>query len=325
MSAKLCRTVFMFSGQGSQYPRMGYDLYARNASFRRHVDALDKTVVELTGISAAAAFLNAPRADLAHDSVVTGLSIYVVQRALTELLLENRVTPDCILSSSMGIFAAGVLGEAYEERQGISLVHDVMKAIDERCARGGLIAVLGSSAAYREEDFPPGATELVGVNFEIGFVLAALGERFADVIARLQARSLIVQALPVARPYHSRWIEPAKDAIVALGAASRATPALPIWCCSGTKPIDELDGEQAWRTVRSMMNLGATVAEIERRGPCTYLDVGPSGTLATILQRALPAESASTALPLLTPFRRDAEHLERTLSQLVSPADVARA
>jgi acyl transferase domain-containing protein len=309
------RIVYMFSGLGAQHHRMGYELYCRNASFRKHVDALNTLIVDATGLSPAAVFLESPRAEFLDDSVLSGLSIYVIERAMTRLLLENDVHPDCILSSSMGMFAAGVLAGAYDEEEGIRWLHDVMTAFDDRCVQGNMIAVLGSSSRYRERGPLRGATELAGVSYDVSYVLALCADRLGEVEACLRAEGSIYQVLPVSRPYHSRWIEPAKADVVNLATAvGRAIPSIPFWCCSAPERIEVIDAAQTWRTVRKMMDIEATIADIERGGPCIYLDVGPSGDLATIAQRGLRERSQSMALPILTQFKTDSANFVRAVS-----------
>ncbi|MGO4779982.1 hypothetical protein AB4084_31365, partial [Lysobacter sp. 2RAB21] len=80
---------------------------------------------------------------------------------------------------------------------------------------------------------------------------------------------------------------------------------LPLVCCEQAAVLTDLPDDFFWRAVRRPIRLRDTIAQLESQGPHRYIDVGPSGTMATFAKYALPAGSASTVHPALTPYGQD--------------------
>lgn len=101
----------MCSGQGSHYYQMGHELFLRHAGFRRHMEAMDRVVVELGGGSVLAALYDPARhkLDCFDEISLTHPAIFMIEIALAALLIEGGVLPDLVLGSSMGMFAAATL------------------------------------------------------------------------------------------------------------------------------------------------------------------------------------------------------------------------
>jgi len=60
-----------------------------------------------------------------------------------------------------------------------------------------------------------------------------------------------------------------------------------------------------WATFRQPVEFGATVRGLLAKGDFHFLDVGPSGTLATFVKYLLPADSASKFSDVINPFGMD--------------------
>jgi hypothetical protein len=66
------------------------------------------------------------------------------------------------------------------------------------------------------------------------------------------------------------------------------------------------------------MRFRDTLRHLERQGPHRYIDVGPSGTLATFVKYGMGAESTSSSHALLTPYGHDRRNLEAMLAPAVA-------
>jgi malonyl CoA-acyl carrier protein transacylase len=78
--------------------------------------------------------------------------------------------------------------------------------------------------------------------------------------------------------------------------------------------LTDLPDDFFWRVVRHPIRFRETVAELERRGSHRYIDVGPSGTLATFVKYGLPQASSSTVHAILTPYGQDRRNLAAVLA-----------
>lgn len=304
MSAK---TVFMFSGQGSQYYQMGKQLYAEHAVFRHWMDDLDDRVHRLCGRRVVAAIYGSGKADVFDRTALTHPAIFMVEYALAQCLIDEGVQPDLALGASMGSFAAAAVGGYLGVDEVLATVLAQAAAFDATCAAGGMIAVLAEPQLY-DEDFLRRHSDMAGVNFRAHFAVSALSHDLDAIEAELRRRGVAHQRLAVAHAYHSRWIDAARDACVA-PPVQVGRGLLPIVCCEQAATLDCLPNDFFWRVVRRPIRFRDTIAQLEREGEYRYIDVGPSGTLATFVKYAMPPASESTCHAVLTPYGQDRKNL----------------
>ena len=69
-----------------------------------------------------------------------------------------------------------------------------------------------------------------------------------------------------------------------------------------------------WKALREPILTQKALELLESRGNYRYIDVGPSGTMATFTKYNLAPGSTSVAFPILTPFGHDAQNLQRLLA-----------
>jgi bacillaene synthase trans-acting acyltransferase len=77
---------------------------------------------------------------------------------------------------------------------------------------------------------------------------------------------------------------------------------LPLVCCDRVAMLCELPDGYFWDVVRRPIRFREAIARLEQEEPRRYIDVGPSGTLATMLKHGLGVATRSTVHPILTPF-----------------------
>jgi bacillaene synthase trans-acting acyltransferase len=313
-------TIFMFSGQGSQYFHMGRALYDGNGTFRGWMDRLDVVARNATGTSVIGVLYADARkkGDPFDRTLLTHPAIFMVEYALAQCLIEAGVRPDLVLGASLGSFAAAAVADFIEAEDALTAVIGQAKALEECCAPGGMIAVLADPALF-SEDFLGGRCELAAVNFSSHFVVSARRTDLEGIEADLKQRAVGYQRLPVSFPFHSRWMDRAKAAFEPfMRAIGRRKGRLPLVCCDQTDVISELSDDYFWDVVRRPIRFRESTARLEEQGARRYIDVGPAGTLATFLKYGLPAAAKSTVHSILTPFGLDQKNLAALLATAVN-------
>jgi bacillaene synthase trans-acting acyltransferase len=308
------KTVFMFSGQGSQYLRMGRELFENNAIFRQSMLRLDTLAQMLGGEPIVETLYSGAPGDRFDRTLLTHPAIFMVEYSLALCLINTGVQPDMTLGASLGSFAAATVGGFMDVEDAMGAVMQQAVTFESFCARGGMIAILSDPALFAER-FLSAYSELAGVNFASHFVVSAQEASLDQIEATLRQREITHQRLAVSRAFHSRWIDAAQAPLASLMRSIRHTRGqLPLLCCERAQAVAELPEDFFWRVVRQPIRFRDTIAQLERSGPYRYIDVGPGGTLATFVKYALPAGSRSTAHGILTPFGQDQKNLAALLS-----------
>ena len=303
--------VFMFSGQGSQAYHMGRDLFDGNATFRAEMQRLDRVAQGLIGRSVIERAYHPSRRPIDRfvDLADTSLAIYIVEIALAQTLKAHGIVPDITFGVSLGFFAAATVAGALAPEDALQILTNQAAAIESRCARGGMLAVLGPMTLHRELGLST-CCDVAAVNAPSHFVLAADEAGLATAEAQLTRHAIAHQRLAVEYAFHSRWMEAARAALATLLTRVQGRRArMPLVCSARAAAVPTLKTDDAWTVARSPIKMAETVAFLEQEGPYLYVDAGPSGTLAAILRSALPPSSSSRVAAILTPFKRDLHNL----------------
>ncbi len=181
--------VFVYSGQGSQWPGMCQRLLTDEPVFAAAVAELDPVFVEQVGFSLHELLASGEpvTGDARVQPVLMGL-----QLALTQLWRSYGVEPDAVIGHSMGEVTAAVVAGALAVAEGLRVIA-TRSRIMSRLARQGAVALLeldAEATAALIADYPgvsitvyasPRQTVVAGSPDEVDAVIAAAGaqERFA--------------------------------------------------------------------------------------------------------------------------------------------------
>jgi malonyl CoA-acyl carrier protein transacylase len=128
-------------------------------------------------------------------------------------------------------------------------------------------------------------------------------------------RDIGYQRLPVSFPFHSQWMEKAKARFESFMRTIRLKRGrLPMACCDQTIILSDLSDDYFWNVARRQIRFRETIERLEREGARRYIDLGPSGTLATFLKYVAPATTGSRAHAILTPYGFDRKNLAALLA-----------
>lgn len=309
-------TVFMFSGQGSQYFQMGKALYDSNRSFREWMVRLDDVARGLVGGSVIATLYSSEKAkaDPFERTLLTHPAIFMVEYSLAQTLMQAGVRPDMVLGVSMGSFAAAAVAGLLEAEDALTAVVRQAMSLEEHGEPGGMTAILTDPALF-EEDFLGLHSELAAINFDSHFLVSAKRAELAEIEATLKQRNVVYQRLPVAFPFHSRWIDRAKTSFGAVSRSLRCKQGrIPLICSDRTTTVSDLSADYFWDVVRNPIRFREAVNRLDRERSRRFIDVGPAGTLATFLKYSLPQTTGSTVRAILTPYGLDQKNLADVLS-----------
>jgi bacillaene synthase trans-acting acyltransferase len=311
-------TVFMFSGQGSQYFQMGKELFENDDTFRGWMLRLDETARQAAGRSVVETLYSAQhgKSEPFDRTLLSHPAILMVEYSLAQSLIHAGVRPDMVLGVSVGSFAAAAVAGFIDVEDALSAVIRQAMALEEWGEPGGMTAVLADPALFTEHDFSDRG-ELAAVNFSSHFVVSAKRSELVAIEAVLKRQEVAHQRLPVSFPFHSQWMDKAQAPFETFMRSIRCRPGrMPLVCCDRTMAVSEVNGAFFWDVVRHPIRFRETIAGLEQRGARRYVDAGPAGTLATFLKYGLPPGTTSTVHTILTPFGRDRQNLAAVASSI---------
>jgi acyl transferase domain-containing protein len=291
--------VFMFAGQGCQFPGMAQALYRHDAVFRDALDEVDALIEAEAGRGVLADVCD-PAED-SHAITRTHPGLFAVQIALAAAVTERGLLPDYVVGLSTGEIAAATVGGALTLDEGVRCIVAQTRALDEACDPGGMLAVVGPPAMYDEIPALHERTELALAG-RSQFVVAGDLAHLADVAEQLAERAVAHRRLPVRVGFHSPLIEPGRGVYLARMAGQPAGELrVPLGSCALGDVVDgPLEAAHYWEAISRPMRFVEAVGALAERGRHSYVDLGPGSSLTALLkQTRVPTASVHT---LLTPY-----------------------
>jgi non-ribosomal peptide synthase protein (TIGR01720 family) len=283
--------VFMFSGQGAQYPGMARALYETEEIFRHQVDRCCELLaghlpVDLRELLYPSEATAAEAKRLLDQTRFTQPALFVTEYALAQLWASWGIRPAAMIGHSIGEYVAACCAGVFALEDALPLV----------AARGRLVGALpeGSMLAVDlpEQDVRPMLDESVAiaaVNSSLQCVVSGPHDAIATLERALTQRGANPRALATSHAFHSPMMAPAlRDFESELRKVRLRPPAVPfVSNVTGTWIRDDQATDPAYwvthlrETVRFSEGLDALFEDPHR----VFLEVGPGQALAALAKR----------------------------------------
>jgi len=302
LSEKRRDVVFLFPGQGAQYPGMGRELHREVPAFRAaleecriHLDPLlERPLLELLDYGSEAGAPAASAVERLAQTRNTQPAIFAIEYALAQTWRALGVEPAVMLGHSVGEFVAATLSGVLRLEDACRLVAARGRLMAERCTPGAMAAVFADEKATGE--LIAGLAAEVGiaaVNGPSSVVVSGSERGVATVVERAGARGVKTKRLTVSHAFHSPLMEPVLAEFRALAAAQRfGVPKIPLLSnlTGGELTAAQAADPDYWcRHLREPVRFADSLRWLLERNHKVFLEVGPGSTLLGLAQQTIPA------------------------------------
>ena len=303
--------IFMFPGQGAQYPGMGRGLYESEPVYRETIDRIADALLasEDYGRDVRDFLLWTEEAGAPRDEVAAALAqtanaqpaLFAVECALAALLDHWGVKPAGVIGHSIGEFAGAVSA-------GVLALEDATRLVAARGAlmqaqpAGRMLAVMMDADAVRER--LPENLSIAAVNAPGATVVSGAEQAVARFAAALERDGVASTALKTSHAFHSPLMAGAQAPLTERAAAVATKPAdVAVYSTmtGGRAGADVFADPAYWgeQLMRPVLFEDALQAAAEAEAPRLFVEIGPGQTLCGFARRALG--SGGAALPALRP------------------------
>ncbi len=301
------QVVFMFPGQGTQYPNMGGELYRSEAVFRHEVDRCCEILISHLGFDLRQAIFTKPGDDdgpyaaRLRQTAVTQPALFVIEYALAMQWMEWGIRPHAMIGHSIGEYVAACLAGVFSLKDTLSLVAE----------RGRLIQSLDAGAMLAI----PLPEKQVRLLLDDRLSLAAVNGRSLcvvsgteEVIAEL-GKSVEGKRLHTSHAFHSAMMDPILAAFSeTVSKVHRTPPSIPfISNVTGTwiTISQALDPGYWAKHLREAVRFDDGIAELLKEPDRVLLEVGPGRALSALAKPRLNKEFGHQAAASLPAAKED--------------------
>ena len=223
------KKVFLFSGQGAQYPGMMKYLFDNFVSNRKVIEVANR----VTGKDIGKLMFDGPQDDL-NQTENTQPCVLAADIMAYEALKECGYSPDAVAGFSLGEYAALYASGVFDLETVFKIIVVRANAMKNACIgiNGSMAAILGCTKEKVEELCSKANGYVVPVNFNCTGQIAISGEDAAvdEVIMLCKEEKIRAVKLQVSVPCHCKFMIPASQELEKLFTnVNFKEPVLPIY------------------------------------------------------------------------------------------------
>jgi acyl transferase domain-containing protein/thioesterase domain-containing protein/acyl carrier protein len=315
------KPVFVFPGQGGQWPGMAVELLDSSPVFAAEIAACGQALAEFVDWRVEDVLRGIDGAPPLERIDVVQPALFAVMVGLAALWRSHGVEPSAVVGHSQGEVAAAYVAGALSLRDAARVVSRRSQiALDMLMGSTCIASIASPVERVRELIAPYGdRVTVAAINGPAAVIVAGDTDPVDELVARCKAEEIRAKRLPTTFASHSPHVEVARAEMLA--AFAPVTPRrghIPLYSTALGAFIDTatMDGDYWYANMRNPVGFEPAIRALIDNGASCFVEVSPHPMLAVPVEETIAAKGAENRIAVIGTLRRDEGGLKRFLLSL---------
>lgn len=277
--------VFMYSGQGSQYAGMYYDLYQSEEGFKDYVDyCLSLLPNHRSELLRGLLFTEEEKVEI-RNTENSQTALFICMYSLSRFLMDNGVSPSHLIGHSIGEYVCACVSGVFELKDALELVEKRGECMS-KAPKGAMLSVNLDASDLRKQ--LPHGVSIAAVNSDTLCVVSGDTEAIDAFSILLDEKGVFNKKLRTSHAFHSHLMDGVLQeyrTFLDTKLANFGTPTIPYISNVTGKYVsnDEVTSSDYWlEQLRGEVKFNAGVKTLLNNKRSLFLELGPGNTLTQL-------------------------------------------
>lgn len=276
------KIVFVYSGMGPQWWKMGRDLMSSEPVFYNAIKECDDEFKKISGWSILDELLKSEEESKVKETYIAQPANFVIQVGLTRLINYYGIKADAIVGHSVGEVASTYLSGALSLREALLVSFHRSRLQYLTSGKGGMLAVglPEKQVIFEIEEFRD--VSIAALNSPNSVTIAGDISSLEKIAENLDAKNVFNRILDVTVPYHSPVMADIKNELLSELECIKGTSTqidLYSTVTGGKISGEKIDNNYWYRNVREPVYFAKTISSLSESGYKIFIEIGPHPVL----------------------------------------------
>ncbi|MBU3186316.1 non-ribosomal peptide synthetase/type I polyketide synthase [Clostridium estertheticum] len=309
------KVIFLFTGQGSQYPLMFQEFYNTNSTFRYWMDKIDGLYKGYTGMELLKIIFSSD--NLINETQYTQPALFAVEYSLGKMWIEYGVNPTIMMGHSIGEYVAACLSGVFQLKDAVKMVTSRGQFMHELSKKGKMAAVFMEREKVEKLLNNKKRVSIAATNSPEQTIISGDEKEINEIYDSLKNQGIKIVFLNVSHGFHSLLMEPMLEKFETVTRGIKYyRPSNTIISNVTGKPIEEeIASWKYWsKHILSEVRFYESIQSIKNLDNYVFLEIGPAPVLTSFVESI--CEGKAEIIASNYPKIKTSEQIEKSIFEL---------